>query len=146
MGLDMYLKAERYLSNYNAEAKQIKDAINGVIDGPGFLPVNVIVAEAIYWRKANAIHSWFVENCQNGVDECQRTYVSREDLQTLMELCLEVIKTQNPVLMETKSGFFFGSTDYDEYYYSELERTADELKKILSEEYNMWEFYYQSRW
>ena len=24
-----------------------------------------------YWRKANAIHSWFVENCQDGVDECQ---------------------------------------------------------------------------
>ena len=28
---------------------------------------------SIYWRKANAIHGWFVKNAQQGIDDC-RTY------------------------------------------------------------------------
>ena len=26
--------------------------------------------EVMYWRKANYIHNWFVENIQNGSDDC----------------------------------------------------------------------------
>ena len=38
------------------------------------------------WRKANQIHKWFVDNCQEGDDNCQRHYVSRENLEELLEL------------------------------------------------------------
>ena len=39
--------------------------------------------EIAYWRKANAIHGWFVRNCADGVDECQPIAVSREALNHL---------------------------------------------------------------
>ena len=43
-----------------------------------------LTKEIGYWRKANAVHSWFVENCQDGIDECQLSEVSREDLEDLL--------------------------------------------------------------
>ena len=36
--------------------------------------------EVGYWRKANAIHNWFVNNIQNGKDDCRRYEVSKENL------------------------------------------------------------------
>lgn len=49
-------------------------------------------AEVGYWRKANAIHGWFVRELANGVDECQPIHVSRENLITLRQLCLEALR------------------------------------------------------
>jgi len=48
-------------------------------------------AELGYWRKANAIHAWFVKNVQNGIDECQEANVTREQLTELKSLCERVI-------------------------------------------------------
>ena len=48
----------------------------------GDLSINIM-----YWRKANAIHNWFVVNCQKGVDECQRTYIERSQLVELKDAC-----------------------------------------------------------
>lgn len=44
-----------------------------------------------YWRKANQIHKWFVENVQDGEDDCKEYYVSREQLEKLREDCQTVI-------------------------------------------------------
>ena len=48
--------------------------------------------EAGYWRKANQIHKWFVENVQEGKDDCGEYYVSREQLLALLEIVNELIK------------------------------------------------------
>ncbi len=34
-----------------------------------------------YWRKNNAVHKWFVDNLNNGEDDCQEYYVPRGHLQ-----------------------------------------------------------------
>jgi cysteine desulfurase len=47
---------------------------------------------AVYWRKANQIHAWFVQNVQEGVDECERHWVPREKLVELRDLCLDVLE------------------------------------------------------
>jgi hypothetical protein len=47
--------------------------------------------EVGYWRKANAVHHWFVMNVQGGVDECQPSDVSREKMQELLETCRKVL-------------------------------------------------------
>lgn len=44
-----------------------------------------------YWRKANAIHSWFVQNVQSGIDECEEFEVSRENLEKLRKTCQTVL-------------------------------------------------------
>ena len=51
------------------------------------------LSEVAYWRKANSIHAWFVDHVQNGVDKCQESPVTREQLNELLSICHEVIKS-----------------------------------------------------
>ena len=44
-----------------------------------------------YWRKANHIHKWFVDNVQNGVDECDTYEVTKEQLEDLLNVCRKVL-------------------------------------------------------
>jgi hypothetical protein len=43
--------------------------------------------EVGYWRKANAVHQWFVKNVQGGIDNCQRYEVHKDQLEKLLEIC-----------------------------------------------------------
>jgi hypothetical protein len=48
-------------------------------------------------------------------------------------------------MLPTASGFFFGSTEYDEYYFEELERTERELNELLRDK--TWDYLeYQASW
>lgn len=46
-----------------------------------------IIEDVGYWRKANAIHKWFVDNVQNGEDDCGIYEVSRAHIEVLLGLC-----------------------------------------------------------
>ena len=91
MGLDMYLQATKYVGGWNHDGgKQPEfDAMVGLtgIHPTKEAPSFNITATVAYWRKANAIHNWFVENCQEGKDECQTSYVSRKQLAELRDSC-----------------------------------------------------------
>lgn len=65
--------------------------------------VNVSYTVA-YWRKANHIHKWFVDNLQNGEDNCQRSYVSREKLNELLSVCHEVVKNSELIAGHYAAG------------------------------------------
>lgn len=85
-----------------------------------------IVDEVAYWRKANAIHEWFVENVQNGEDDCEaHRELTRSDLTKLIGLCKKVLKNSDlaPELLPTQDGFFFGGTQYDDWYFKDLRTT-----------------------
>lgn len=47
-------------------------------------------------------------------------------------------------LFPTASGFFFGGTEYDEYYIGQVNETIELLNNLLKEESG--EFYYQASW
>ena len=51
------------------------------------------IAEHVgYWRKANHIHNWFVENIQDGIDDCAyHREVTDEDLLELLDVCKRVL-------------------------------------------------------
>lgn len=87
-----------------------------------------------YWRKANAIHNWFVENCADGVDNCQDVYVSKDKAQSLLDLCNKVLADHSLAESElpTQAGFFFGDLNYDEWYFEDLRYTKSLLEKVLS--------------
>lgn len=148
MGLDQYLTAKRYVSSYTDEKLFTK--INEVTkEIRNNWVVNTIEMEAMYWRKCNQIHSWFVNNVQDGVDNCGSYYVSKDQLQDLYHVVSEVLEDHSKAetLLPTGSGFFFGSTDYDEYYYGDLEVTQEKLKKILAlDNLDDYDFYYRSSW
>ena len=113
-----------------------------------FNRVSSIREQVGYWRKANQIHKWFVDYCQDGVDECQETFVSVETLKTLMAVVTDVLENKGKAqgLLPVESGFFFGSTEYDEYYWEDLEYTRKMLEEILAEDNTNASFYYQSSW
>ena len=145
MGLDMYLYAERYISDYNEEGKELS---NKLFEATG-KRITSIRTEVGYWRKANAIHKWFVDNCQDGIDECQSTWVPDEKLEELLETVKQVLADSKlaPQLLPTESGFFFGGTEYDNWYIQDLEETKNILERVLNDKsLDNWDFYYRSSW
>ena len=148
MGLDMYLRAKKYVSEYSD--KETFEKLNALDVGQGGMQINEVSAEAMYWRKANAIHAWFVRECQKGVDNCQEYWVPSEKLKELRDICREVLMFRKKAdeLLPTQGGFFFGDLGYDSYYFDDIERTESRLTAILENEELMkdWNFYYQSSW
>jgi len=142
MGLDMYLTAEKYFSPYNESLKRPR--VGGIPKG---FVVTTVCVRAAYWRKANQIHAWFVRHVQNGEDECREHHVPREKLMELVALCKTVIAEPEkaPELLPTQSGFFFGGTEYGEYYFEDLKDTVEQIEKVLSGfDEKFWDFTYES--
>jgi len=102
-----------------------------------------------YWRKANQIHRWFVEKTQGGIDECQRSEVTRDQLFELRKLLKNTVWLPDhaPGLLPTQKGFFFGGTDYDDDYFADLNHTLEMLDRIcekgLTEQATI---HYQASW
>ncbi len=124
------------------EENQVELTVEGKMGPIDPEQVSYTVSDAGYWRKANAVHAWFVNNCQNGHDDCRAAEVTYEQLQELRTLCVEVIETKNHGLLPPQSGFFFGSTEIDEDYFDDLEETI----KIIDALDPDGEYYYQSSW
>lgn len=156
MGLDMFLTKRHYIgSNYehrNVKAKiDIKVNKKKVNINPN--KISYIHEEAAYWRKANHIHLWFVDNCQGGEDDCRDADVSVAKLKELIALCKEVLEKKNEAFSEanlpTQSGFFFGDTEYSIYYYSAIEDTINMLTEAIADvdenDYSI-DFIYHSSW
>jgi hypothetical protein len=90
-------------------------------------PKIILRKECGYWRKFNALHAWFVETFQDGIDECQASIVDPEVLKDLFDEILTINKENAKAILPTQGGFFFGGTEYDQYYWDDIE----ELKKFL---------------
>ena len=62
----------------------------------------------MYWRKANAIHRWFVNNVQGGEDDCEFHFeVTKEVLKKLRDVCKEVLKSAVLVQGKIENGYSF---------------------------------------
>lgn len=148
MGLDMYLEARRYIRSWDDSDKKLQETLDAAFPERGDMEIKTITCEAAYWRKANHIHRWFVENIQEGQDDCSSYYVNRERLAELRDTCKEVLadRSKAPKLLPTQSGFFFGGTDIDDGYFEDIKYTVERLDKLLTDEYKRWEFSYQSSW
>jgi len=145
MGLDMYLDAKYYV--WYTEKEKIK--VEGVIDLKSD-KLKYLVQEVAYWRKANHIHKWFVDNVQDGVDDCGKYTVTRNQLNDLLQLCKDIIKSDKEKyikspLLPTQSGFFFGGTEYDDWYFKSIEMTIEYLTEALKLP-DDWSFEYSSSW
>ena len=106
-----------------------------------------IEVDAMYWRKANGIHGWFVDNVQAGEDDCKSYWVQKSKMKELLDLCKEVLETKNADLLPPQSGFFFGSTDIDEWYWEDIQHTIRLIESVLNDEsLKEYDFEYQSSW
>jgi hypothetical protein len=175
MGLDMYLEAREYVSKWDySEGEREKTnkyshiaslAPEGFDKYSDFGGIQVTYPIG-YWRKANAIHGWFVDNVQNGVDDCGSYHVSREDLIKLRDACVKVVQAHSFVTVGEsanvedvaeevgllpRSGFFFGSYEIDEWYIDDLNLTCNIINNALTlypqgeGDWNI-SFHYSSSW
>jgi len=161
MGLDMYLNARKYVSQHNykgdsrTEVPEFSTLVNmsgleGLTKYSQFAGISVSYPVG-YWRKANAIHGWFVNELAGGVDECQEIPVPREKLVELRDLCKAAVSQPamaGEVLPPTQ-GFFFGSSEIDEWYMEDLSDTIkmiDHVLSVIPEDNWEWEIYYQASW
>ena len=146
----MYLDKRTYVKQWEHidETKQYNVEVTRGGEPTNIDPkkVKYIIEEAGYWRKANQIHRWFVENVQDGVDNCGDYYVERSEMKELLELCKKV-QADNSLaeeLLPSASGFFFGGTEYDEWYFKDIDETIAILEEALADGYG--EYYYTSSW
>ena len=145
MGLDMYLSKRVYVGakfKHNKVKGVIKLESNGKPIKVDLKRVSEIIEEVGYWRKANQIHNWFVKNVQDGKDKCQESYVEHSQLLKLREACSKVLKTKDTSALASVSGFFFGSTAIDEYYFKDLQDTIDIINNLDPG----CDYYYHASW
>jgi len=162
MGLDQYLTAKKYVAKWNYDGgfdnrvitQEFQDLLP--MDTPditryGQFAGITIEYPVVYWRKANAVHNFFVQEVGEAVDDCREMYVHRDVLVDLRERCVEVINADDmeemakEVGLETVSGFFFGDTEYGEWYKEDLKLTVEICDFVLAlpEEYSL---HYQASW
>lgn len=157
MGLDMYLSAKRHLVDKewvkDAEARETHRKVLSAIQAENFickdnLGTIEVEVEIAYWRKANAIHAWFIRECSDGVDNCTPVYIPREKLTQLLGLCYQVKSSPELAsdLLPSQEGFFFGSTDYDEWYFNDIDLTIEQISNALENTPEGWEFTYCASW
>lgn len=181
MGLDMYMSKKTYVKQWSHKKKSEQFTVNvkkGTKKYDEIKPerVSYIVEEVAYWRKFNALHNWFVNECADGEDDCQEICIGErlpqllETLQKVKEVYenspkkvvsvkngwsngedtfidVEVISDSDKLdeLFPTASGFFFGGTEYDEYYIQDVNETIELIEGLLKEDENG-DYYYQASW
>ena len=150
MSLECWLTAERWmktappgLSTDIARRLSIEENI----------PVSKVTVELGHWTKANQIHKWFIDNVQEGIDDCVENDVSRYQLTLLKDTCLDVIEQNHkaPLLLPCYLGMFFDGTEhfgvinYSKPYYEVLNSVVNTINTALSLP-DEWEFKYRSSW
>ena len=162
MGLDQYLTAKKYVSKWDYsndyKDKAISQEFTDLLpmDTPDITKYGQFAGITVeypvgYWRKANAIHNFFVQEVGEDVDDCREMYVHRDVLVELRSRCSDVLKADDmeemakEVGLETVSGFFFGDTEYGDWYKEDLKLTIEICDFVLAlpEEYSL---HYQASW
>ena len=126
MGLNMYLSKKTYVKNWKHNPPEDKISITVKRGGkkhPTIDPskITYIQEEVGYWRKANQIHNWFVQNVQDGIDECQEAYVDPEKLRELYQVCLSIRENCKLEKGKVQNGYTFNEAGEKEYEYADGE-------------------------
>ena len=139
MGLDMYLYKKHHVKNYNYQPAKSRHCVT--VTKAGMLRTDInpahitsVTEEVARWRKTNAVHKWFVDTVQDGVDNCATYVVDAAQLAALLDIVTRVLDAPATAtkLLPTYDGSFFGSEDYDDDYYADLMSTQEVLTAVLA--------------
>ena len=134
MGLDMYLHRDVFIHTVDGDKVVVKGDDNKIkkkIKIHRELPSIHIREPLAYWRKANAIHKYLL-GCAGKEDDCSEAWLYGHHLKQLKEICQEVLDNHDLAKdkLPTCDGFFFGSTEYDDYYFEQLRKTITMIDAI----------------
>ena len=82
-----------------------------------------------YFRKVNFLFAYYENNGK--MVEQYYAFTDKEDIDDIISRCERVLKDhkQAEYLLPTQSGFFFGSTDFDKWYFSDVKDCLRQMKK-----------------
>lgn len=86
----------------------------------------------VYLRKANQIHGFFLEK---GYDDNRQgeQRVRKQDVLELIDRIKQVLANHElaPKLLPTTPGFFFGTYEYDDWYFEQLQDYLPDIEKLI---------------
>lgn len=96
------------------------------------------ILDNVKTKNGKVSNGYTYEKDENGNLVKKHNYVEGKII-TNPELCEDILPTQE--------GFFFGSTEYDEYYLEDIKNTVEQLETILDTiDFDEYELYYGSSW
>ena len=143
---EVFPKGMKKFTQYDWRYQQFVDNVQPVEKVKEFFDrfkATCYVDEDAYFRKVNFIYHYFQERLEN---EC--CFVQKSDLEEIIGRCDEILKGLDfkkvcddeipyekialaQELLPTQSGFFFGSTDYDKWYFADVKDVRSQFKKLL---------------
>jgi len=145
MGLDMYLRGDKFISNWDTsqidEHGMALEVKRPVIDGFEVTSYNLDLG---YWRKFAPLHHFIVKVFADGVDECQEIHLSADDLRRIAA----ALRDDNLPDNDDCGGFFFGNSEFWDEDRAEGEKHAETFDKAAKwVESNSWNSVtYQASW
>ena len=106
----MYLYKEHYVKNWDFDKS--KNSVEVKRDGKIREDIDpkriaTVTEEVAYWRKANAIHKWFIDKCADGDEDRRRMWVSIDCLKELLKTVKKVLESCELVEGEIENGWLF---------------------------------------
>lgn len=126
------------------------------------------LGEIAYWRKFNALHGYIVDTFADGVDECQKIPLTKENIQKTLEdlkKVREVLDASEKVnnakypnnytfnlpkdatlAIQPRAGFFFGETTIDSWFERDVNSAIEVFTQLIDEWDDDQEVWYEASW
>lgn len=135
MGLDMYLSKRTYVKQWEHTPAEEQFEVTVKRGGQPYEGIqsnriSYVTESIMYWRKANQIHGFFVNNCQE-IEQDVKYDVTTADLMTLRDLCVQVLEVLNKSekkVVQVRSGWSGGEEVYSDVETYDCE---DEISDLL---------------
>lgn len=131
-------------TNYLKEHKVLEDG----------KPASADAEEIFYWRKFNALHGFIVDTFAGGVDECQTIEIGKDGVAKIVSALKKTARMLNakhgfdPTKLPIKpvGGFFFGSTEIDDYYKRNIKEAFEMFSELLVSLSDDETVFYEASW
>ena len=82
-----------------------------------------------YFRKVNFLFKYYED--RGKMYDQYYAFTDADDIDDIIDRCEQVLQDHSLAneLLPTQSGFFFGSTDYDDWYFSDVKDCLKQMKK-----------------
>lgn len=90
---------------------------------------------SFYFRKYNWLYGWVRRKLKlHELENCEHYKLTRSMINDLIDDITKVLSDHSLAekLLPTEDGFFFGSTEYDDWYFDDLRDAKTQLTQLLA--------------
>ena len=118
---------------YEFERRQLKECeVKKVEYWVNEILASFVNGEDMYYRKVNFLYAYFADRLDD--EQC---IVTLEDCKKIIKYAETILETRDTDLAEkllpTQSGFFFGSTEYDDYYFDDVKDVLEQFSEYIDD-------------